>query len=270
MPEHAGGNNTDVQHVHNESESREEMRRQSKYAARILALDASGESVSVALRAAGRTLQERTCGNARQAGEKLLVLVEEVLRDEDLRNVDAFAATLGPGRFTGIRIALAAAKGLALGMQKPLLGVDSFTALLAGVSGFRSVCKRGSPHSRALGALLPAKAEHLFLRLFSDRREPRHTGIIVSLRCPPLEELRSFGFSELILFGTQAEYAAQVLSPCCIRVGFLGAPTHIQAKHVAEIAAHMPLPCVGSPSPKPFYLLDASARARTSPPKRDA
>ncbi len=65
------------------------------------------------------------------AGESLLALVEGVLRAArtDLGQVDLLAVGVGPGSFTGTRIAVATAKGMAIAKGLPLRGVDAFAAL---------------------------------------------------------------------------------------------------------------------------------------------
>jgi tRNA threonylcarbamoyladenosine biosynthesis protein TsaB len=73
--------------------------------------------------------------------ERLLPLIDFWLREAELSlaDLDGIAVTLGPGSFTGLRIGLATAKGLALGAGKPLLGIPTLDALalnLVGVPGF--------------------------------------------------------------------------------------------------------------------------------------
>lgn len=65
--------------------------------------------------------------------ENLPGLVSEVLSTSGitLDQVDAFAAAIGPGSFSGVRIGLAAAKGYCLALRKPLLGISSLDILIA-------------------------------------------------------------------------------------------------------------------------------------------
>ena len=60
-------------------------------------------------------------------------MIEDALRlaDARLRDVEAFAVTRGPGTFTGLRIGISAAKGMALAYGKPLLGISGLEALAA-------------------------------------------------------------------------------------------------------------------------------------------
>ena len=74
------------------------------------------------------------CGVRRAEGEgksKLAMLVDELVREAGvmIADVDAFVVGVGPGRFTGVRSAVAVAKGLAFATGKPLVAVGSLDAL---------------------------------------------------------------------------------------------------------------------------------------------
>ncbi len=70
--------------------------------------------------------------------EKLLDLVDESLSafNLEVKDLSGIAVSMGPGSFTGLRIGLAAAKGLALGADLPLIPVPTFYAVARLVSGF--------------------------------------------------------------------------------------------------------------------------------------
>jgi tRNA threonylcarbamoyladenosine biosynthesis protein TsaB len=100
----------------------------------ILALDTSMGACSAAvLRAGGETraLFARQDEMARGHAEALMPMVAEVLAEAGLeaRDLDIIAATRGPGSFTGVRIAIAAARGLALVTDAKLFGTDSLTVI---------------------------------------------------------------------------------------------------------------------------------------------
>jgi tRNA threonylcarbamoyladenosine biosynthesis protein TsaB len=99
----------------------------------ILALDASLSRCSVALQGDGRLLAQQVRDGDRGHAAALppmaaAVLAEAGLRAEDL---DAVAAVVGPGGFTGLRAALALAHGIALGAGLPVIGVTTGEALAA-------------------------------------------------------------------------------------------------------------------------------------------
>lgn len=105
---------------------------------RVLGIDTSSADGSVALveRLDGggpQLVAEMRARVSNAHGESLLPLVDAVLRaaNVSLADVDRIAVGVGPGSFTGTRIGVATAKGLALGASRPLTGVDAFTALAA-------------------------------------------------------------------------------------------------------------------------------------------
>lgn len=99
----------------------------------ILALDTSlGACSAAVLRTAGpRQLRTLYAEMPRGHAEALMPMVEEILAEAELgpRHLDLIAATLGPGSFTGVRIAIAAARGLALVTGAKLFGTDSLSVM---------------------------------------------------------------------------------------------------------------------------------------------
>ena len=101
----------------------------------ILAADTSTAANSVALSHDGRLLAEITVHtdytSGRRHSERLLSLVDWVLKETDtpLEAVDLLAIGTGPGSFTGLRIGVAAWKGLALAGGKKLVGVPTLSAM---------------------------------------------------------------------------------------------------------------------------------------------
>jgi tRNA threonylcarbamoyladenosine biosynthesis protein TsaB len=109
---------------------------------KILALDTSMGACSAAVLTrdgAAQRLSLREEKMARGHAEALMPMVAEVMQEAGLAfaEIDLIAATLGPGSFTGVRIAIAAARGLALVTAAKLFGTDSLTVMakLARASG---------------------------------------------------------------------------------------------------------------------------------------
>lgn len=98
----------------------------------ILALETSTELGSCALWHDGN-LTERVCPAGRTHSETLLPLVRELLQVAavDVRQLDAIAFGVGPGAFTGLRVACGAAQGLAMAAITPLIPVTSLEAMAA-------------------------------------------------------------------------------------------------------------------------------------------
>jgi tRNA threonylcarbamoyl adenosine modification protein YeaZ len=109
----------------------------------ILALDTSMGACSAALlrESSGTTaLVVREAKMARGHAEALLPMLEAVMDEAklDFAELDLIAATLGPGSFTGVRVAIAAARGLALATKAKLWGTDSLTVMAQGVVADRT------------------------------------------------------------------------------------------------------------------------------------
>ena len=96
----------------------------------ILAFDTSAAHCAAALLSGDRLLASHAEAMSRGQAERLLPLLEETLDRAGLgwRDLDAIGVGTGPGNFTGIRIAVSAARGLALGLAVPAYGIDGFAA----------------------------------------------------------------------------------------------------------------------------------------------
>lgn len=99
----------------------------------ILTLDTSTTAGSVALCRGERLLAEILVDSLANHSDRLLQHVQQLLMEQqcELAEIDAFAVTDGPGSFTGLRVGVAAAKGLARACNRPLFGVSTLHALAA-------------------------------------------------------------------------------------------------------------------------------------------
>ncbi len=82
---------------------------------------------------------------ARGQAERLMVLLQEILSEAGVewRELDAIGVGVGPGNFTGIRISVSAARGLALSLGIPAIGVSTFQALAFGQQGTSIAAVKG-------------------------------------------------------------------------------------------------------------------------------
>jgi tRNA threonylcarbamoyl adenosine modification protein YeaZ len=128
----------------------------------IVALDSASPDQSVAVADPdGSTLAEAAWSAARGQGSELLPRLLALLdgRRASLREVQAVAVGLGPGSFTGLRVGLSLAKGLAAGLAVPIVGVGSLDAWL-------------DADPEAAGALVRAGAAEAWARSRTEA-EPR-------------------------------------------------------------------------------------------------
>ena len=108
------------------------MRESSASAMLILAFDTATEVATSALVADGEVLGERS-----SHAVTLLEDVDALLRQSgtQTRDVEALAVGIGPGSFTGVRIGLSTARGLAFALDVPVAGISTLDALAAGAPG---------------------------------------------------------------------------------------------------------------------------------------
>ncbi len=154
----------------------------------VLALDtaASGCYAAIYDAAAGRVLARAGAEIGRGHAEQLMGFLTEALEAADLplSSVDRFAVSVGPGSFTGIRVGVAAVRGLALACGKPAVGITTFATLAAMAQQTRNVpvmvlldAKRDEIYGQAFGADGVADGEPFLLPLGEARdRAERFSG----------------------------------------------------------------------------------------------
>jgi len=103
---------------------------------RILALDASTEACSAALLDGGACI-ERYAEPGSGHAERLIAMVDEVLTEAGigLASLDGIAVGIGPGAFTGVRVGVAIAQGLAFGAKRRVLALSTLEALAFAARG---------------------------------------------------------------------------------------------------------------------------------------
>lgn len=133
---------------------------------RILALDTSTFVGTGAVVRDGELLSEWSASVRASHGETLLPQLARALEQATLAvsEIDLFAVGLGPGSFTGVRIGVATAKGLALAQGKPLVGVTSLRVLARGMAAGVLRAVAVDAHKGELYCALYALAEDGTLR----------------------------------------------------------------------------------------------------------
>ena len=124
--------------------------------ATILAFDTSAAQCAAALLSGDRILAERAEDMSKGQAERLMPLLQELLAEAGLGwpDLDGIGVGIGPGNFTGIRISVSAARGLALALKRPAIGVSAFEALAEGAEGVAVTtrdARQGSIYLQILG-----------------------------------------------------------------------------------------------------------------------
>ena len=98
---------------------------------RVLAIDSSGLTATVAVVEDTQTVAEYTINYKKTHSQTLLPMLDEIVKmtDMNLDTIDAIAVAGGPGSFTGLRIGSATAKGLGLALKKPLIHIPTVDGL---------------------------------------------------------------------------------------------------------------------------------------------
>ena len=102
---------------------------------KILSIETSTSVCSVAVHLDGSLIALSELAVPGAHAERLVLLVEEVLEKAKMtfQELDAIAVSEGPGSYTGLRIGVSTAKGLAFGLDKPLIGINTLQALASAV-----------------------------------------------------------------------------------------------------------------------------------------
>jgi tRNA threonylcarbamoyl adenosine modification protein YeaZ len=214
---------------------------------RVLAIDTALEACSAAVldTAAGligRESQPMVRGHA----EALMPLVERVMAEAGLAfsALDRIAVTVGPGSFTGLRVGVAAARGLALASAKPAVGLTTLAAYAA-------------PHVAAddetpLLAVIDARNEQVYMQLFGAGGRTIIPPRIASIR----EAVRAASAGPARIAGTGAE-AVMAAWPAD-----QPSPALVDAARAPDIewVAHLGAAAIETTAPRPLYLRSPDAR----------
>ena len=137
---------------------------------RILAIDTALEACAAAVldTEQGKVASE-TLPMVRGHAEALLPLIQRVMRQADLAfaALDRIAVTTGPGSFTGLRVGISAARGIALAAGKPAVGLTTLSAFAAPLIA--------QDDQTSVAVAIDARHDHVYLQVFADTRVPANS-----------------------------------------------------------------------------------------------
>ena len=136
--------------------------------ARILLLESTTAKLSVALACDGVVVASRVCEEARLQASLTAPLVKEVLDSQGLTvaDCDAVCVGKGPGSYTGLRVGVSTAKGLAFGAGLPLIAVGSLDVLVAG-----AICHSERSEESLIIPMIDARRMEVYTAVFSPDGE---------------------------------------------------------------------------------------------------
>ena len=136
--------------------------------ARILLVDTSTAVLSVGLSVDGTVVEERICTEARQQASLTAPLVKEVLDAQGIsvKDCDAVCVGSGPGSYTGLRVGVSTAKGLAFGAGKPLLAVGTLDILAQSV-----LCHSERSEESYIVPMIDARRMEVYTAVYSSAGE---------------------------------------------------------------------------------------------------
>lgn len=190
----------------------------------------------------GEKLHEKVVESARSHSQQLLPMCEAILTQANLTmsDLDAIACTRGPGAFTGLRIGVGVAKGLAYGQDLPIYAVSSLAALAYRVM-------QGDNAARVC-ALLDARMGELYAAEYEN-----HEGFPYLLGQERLTDVAHLNVSEQRFAGTGAEVYANELREKGATLSPITAPT---AGDVVGLIHGGGIATVSASALAPVYLRD--------------
>ncbi len=196
---------------------------------KILAIDSSGLVASAALFDDGILVAEYTVDYKKTHSQTLLPMVDEIVQmtQQELSEIDAVAVANGPGSFTGLRIGAATAKGLALALKKPVIGVPTVDALAYNLYGTE----------RLICPLMDARRGQVYTGLYTFEGE----NLIVlreqevALLDDVLQELNGRGEPVIFLGDGVAVHSEKIKEGMCVPYSF--APAHLARQRAGAVAA---------------------------------
>jgi tRNA threonylcarbamoyladenosine biosynthesis protein TsaB len=139
----------------------------------VLGIESSGPRGGVALLEEERPLGEALFEAGMVHGREIAPATERILREAGKRpaDLDLIAVDIGPGSYTGLRVGLAAAKGLSFALGRPLIGVASLDVLALQVSAAHpaGLAEAAAAKGRILAPAIDAKWDQVYGALYEVR-----------------------------------------------------------------------------------------------------
>ncbi len=220
---------------------------------RVLAIDTALAACSAAVldTATGGIVASESTPMVRGHAEALMPLIARVMQQSDFafRDLDRIVVTTGPGSFTGLRVGISAARGLALGTGLPAIGVSTLSALAA-------------PHLAAdeqnpVIVAIDARHAHVYLQVFA----PGGRTLVAPRLAPLADAVRAASDAAAYIVGSAAHAVAAALPQHAAPPVFVDPRDAPDIVWVARIGAVAP---EATEPPKPLYLRAPDAQPQNA------
>lgn len=195
---------------------------------KILAMDSSGMTATVAVVEDGLLLAEYTVDYKKTHSQTLLPMLKEAadMVELDLETVDAIAVAGGPGSFTGLRIGSATAKGLGLALKKPLVHVPTLEGMAYNLWGT----------DRVICPMMDARRSQVYTGIYEFREGKLQ--VLADQMAVPVSEvigrLNEIGRPVILLGDGVDVYRETILRELTVPVLF--APAHLNRQRASAVA----------------------------------
>lgn len=222
----------------------------------LLAFDTSCDACSVAFRHDAAVTAHETKAMVRGQSEELVPMIDRVMHRAggSFAELSAVAVTAGPGAFTGLRIALATARAIAMAIGRPAVGVSTFEAIAA------AAARDDAAGSRAVVVAIDTKRDDLYVQSFLRDASalgfsPADDGAVMT----PSAALATLPPGPLLLAGDGALHLRAAMGDDAART-VLARATVPDAADVAAIAALRLATGMTPPPLRPLYLRPPAVR----------
>jgi tRNA threonylcarbamoyladenosine biosynthesis protein TsaB len=143
---------------------------------RLLALDTSTSTMSIAILEDGKLLRETHIHAERNHSLHLMPMIQQLTQAMGMKLADlsGIAVGVGPGSYTGVRIGVTAAKTLAWTLKLPLIGVSSLEAMALGAVISEDAQKDDSEQTQWIVPLMDARRSQVYTGLYASRGDDWH------------------------------------------------------------------------------------------------
>lgn len=219
----------------------------------ILLIDTSGSNGFVGISSNGELLRYEESVQQKDHAAWLQVAIDRLLKEENLSlpQIDAVAVAAGPGSYTGLRVALASAKGICYALDKPLICLGTLELMAAAMP---------NPGHFSLCPMIDARRMEVFTAVFNAFIEKKRPPVALILEPDSFADL--LATEKIIFFGNGADKFREIIrndNAVFSAQAFIGtvfaqmAANALQRRHFSDLAYSEPTYLKG------FYTLPKKA-----------